>query len=296
MKNITLVLLLFFFSISVSAQKIYFCKGYSDTGEPKGVSDNWTFDNKATEVYFLYNNGKTTFDFASVFFLVENKSNGTSDKVEFKVAQNRNWDAMKYTFKEAGQYIVSALGNENKLLAIAEIKVGEIKTKEVVKEEIKKTETEVKDVKKEKEVVQVEVKKEEPKEIIAEKKAGQVDIKEVKDVLYYDELKVTFCEQMKGGEIINPKNDFKMSELGAYVEVVLQNTKPMNTDIINVDIWKKDDGGTYNEYAGDKQIKLNKKNKQVNFHYSFFKPGEYKISFFNNDNVWMTTGYVSISR
>ena len=281
--------LLWLFSFSVSAQKLSFCKGYSETGEPKGVAEDWAFDSKGTEVTLLYNNGKTTFSFASLFFVIENTSTKKADKVEFKVAQNRNWDAMKYTFKEAGYYAVSVFGNDNKLLAKSLIKVGETKVKEVVKAEVK---TEAVS----KEVINVEEKKTETKEVVTEVKVEQPhESKEVKEVLYYDDLKVVFCEQVKENKVVNEKNIFKMSNLGAYVEVVFQNTKALNTSAITVDIWKKE-GDSYSEHVDEQQLKLDSKSKQVNFHRSFFKPGDYKFSFFNDSGVWMSTGYVTVAQ
>jgi hypothetical protein len=277
------------FTLTASAQKLYFCKSYSETGEPKGVAEDWAFDGKGTEVTLLYNNGKTTFNFASLFFVIENTATKKADKIEFKVAQNRNWDAMKYTFKEVGYYGVSVFGNDNKLLAKSLIKIGETKAKEVVKAEVK---TEAVS----KEVINVEEKKTESKEVVAELKVEQQqESKEVKEVLYYDELKVVFCEQMKEGKPLNEKTVFKMSDLGAYVEVVLQNSKALNTSAITVDIWKKD-GDSYGEHVDEQELKLDSKSKQVNFHRSFFKPGDYKFSFFNDNGVWMTTGYVTVTQ
>ncbi len=299
-KAITVVLFftltsLCLFSFSVSAQKLYFCKGYTETGEPKGIAEDWAFDGKQTEVTFLYNNGKTTFSFASLFFVIENTSSKKTDKVEFKVAQNRNWDGMKYTFKETGYYSVSVFGNDNKLLAKNLIKIGETKAKEVLKSEVK---PELKTEAVSKEVINVEEKKVEAKEVVAEVKVEQKQqSKEVKEVLYYDELKVVFCEQMKEGKPVNEKTNFKMSDLGAYVEIVLQSPKTLNTGIITVDIWKKEtEGNSYSEHVDDQELKLNGKDKQINFHRSFFKPGEYKFSFFNDNAVWMTTGYVNVTK
>ncbi len=278
------------FSYSVSAQKLYFCKGYSETGEPKGVAEDFTFDSKGTEVTFLYNNGRTTFNFASLFFVIENTGTKKTDKVEFKVAQNRNWDATKYTFKEEGYYSVSVFGNDNKLLAKSLVKIGSPKTKETVKEEVKKEAVS-------KEVVNVEQKKVEEKEVVAEVKVEQQqESKKVKEILYYDDLKVIFCEQFKEGKIVNEKTNYKMSDLGAYVEIVLQSPKILNTGSITVDIWKKEtEGNSYSEHVDEQELKLERKSKQVNFHRSFFKPGEYKFSFFNENAVWMTTGYITVT-
>lgn len=274
------------FSFFVSAQKLYFCTGYSETGEPKGIAEDWAFDGKQTEVTFLYNNGRTTFNYASLFFVIENTSTKTSDKVEFKVAQNRNWDAIKYTFNEQGYYSVTVLGNDNKLLAKSLIKIGAPKAKELIKEQVKEDVIS-------KEVENTEEKITEPRVIVAEIKSEQQESKEVKEVLYYDELKVIFCEQIKEGKPLNEKTNFKMSDLGVYVEVVLQNTKALNTSVITVDIWKKD-GDTYSEHVDEEQLKIDSKNKHVNFHRSFFKPGDYKFSFFSDSGVWMTTGYVTV--
>ncbi len=94
---------------------------------------------------------------------------------------------------------------------------------------------------------------------------------------------------------MNEKSNFKMSDLGAYVEVVLQNSKALNTSEITVDIWKKE-GDSYSEHVDEQQLKLDSKSKQVNFHRSFFKPGDYKFSFFNDNGVWMTTGYVTVTQ
>ena len=289
------------FSLSLSAQKLYFCKGYSETGEPKGASEDWTFDNKGTEVTLLYNNGKTTFNFSSLFFVIENTATKKTDKVEFKVAQNRNWDAMKYTFKEAGYYSVSVFGNDNKLLAKSLVKIGSTKPKETVKEEVKKEVAKIEELKKEavsKEVVNVEQEKPIETQIVTELKVEpQKETKEVKEVLYYDDLKVIFCEQVKEGKIVNEKTNYKMSDLGAYVEIVLQSPKTLNTGSITVDIWKKEtEGNSYSEHVDEQELKLDRKSKQVNFHRSFFKPGEYKFSFFNDNAVWMTTGYVTVTQ
>lgn len=268
-------MLLCSFSLTLFAQQVYFCESYSQTGEPKGITDKWAFDKNGTEVVFLYNNGKTTFDFASIFFLVEEISSKETNKVEMKVYQNKNWEAKKYIFKKEGEYTVSVFGNDNKILASGKLQVGNPVVKAQSAEQVKETE-------------KVDVKKSEP---------SVLSSKEAKEVLYYDGIKVIFCEQFKDGKIINEKTDFKLGDIGTYVEIVLRDEKPLNTDVVMVDIWKKEsEGSSFSEYIDDLEIKLNPKSKQVNFHRSFFKPGEYKVSFFNNKNVWMTTGYVTVSK
>ncbi len=302
----TPVILLCLVSFSLSAQKIYFCRGYSETGEPKGSTDTWAFSEKGTEVVFLYNNGKTTFDFSSIFFLVEEKGTKETEKIEMKVYQNKNWEAKKYLFKKLGEYTVTVFGSNNKILASGVVKIVSPVAKEA--EKVKEQEV-VTEVKKEKEVAEVKKEKELEKEtVVAEKekvvieaektpeKINILDTKEAKEVLYYDDVKVIFCEQVKEGKTVNEKTNFKMGDIGAYVEIVLESSKPLNTDIITVDIWKKEADNLYSEHTADQEIKLNGKIKQVNFHHSFFKPGDYKISFFSRDNVWITTGYVTVSK
>ncbi len=300
------VLSLCLVSFSLSAQKIYFCRGYSETGEPKGSADTWAFSEKGIEVVLLYNNGKTTFGFATIFFLVEEKTTKETEKIEMKVSQSRNWEAKKYTFKKAGEYTVSVFGNDNKILTSGTVKITAPQVKEiaVVKEE---PVIEKKQEKEAEKITEKEVKKEtvalpEKEKVIVEpekvpEQINILDTKEAKEVLYYDDVKVVFCEQLKEGKIVNEKTNFKMGDIGAYVEILLQSAKPLNTELITVDIWKKEaESNSFSEHADDQEIKISSKSKQVNFHHSFFKPGEYKISFFNHDNVWITTGYVTVSK
>jgi hypothetical protein len=60
--------LLWLFSFSVSAQKLYFCKGNSETGEPKGVAEDWAFDGKGTEVTLLVQQRKNNLQFCFPVF------------------------------------------------------------------------------------------------------------------------------------------------------------------------------------------------------------------------------------
>ncbi len=242
---------------AAQSQTLQFAKSFTETGEGIDKRNVWFADSAEQRVAVLFNNGKQTI---SVHRLVAEikMPNDSVAKLILKVGSNKNWVADYFEMKELGKYAVSVKDEKGNILAANDLYLRG---------------------------------SESPR---TEEEAFQVA--NVNQTLKYEQSVLTFCEAYKEGKIQNPNTTFKLSGNGKYVEIVLNSDKAIDTDRIMVDVWKKkEEESSFNDHFDSKEFKADKSQKTIVFHYSFRKPGDYKISVFTKDFVWITSGYVSIT-
>lgn len=271
----------------IVAQEIVFCEGYTERGEIRGeTKDEWDLGKDGAKVEILYNNGKTTINYAKLYFLIEEKEpTENPEKLIVTVNRQNNWAAASKKFDKAGEYMVSVFGIDNNILASKKITIKGAKKPTTVKEV-----TKIQKVQETKEIVTEE---EDVKEEPAAIRKMTFEKEEVAKTHYYDGSKLSFGQSFDE-KLVRPSDKFALGKSGVYVAMLLENPKPLNTPSITVDVWKKTADGDYTEHVGAKEVGIKGDKKAADFHYSFFKPGEYKVSIFSGDFTWICSSYLSI--
>ena len=115
--------------------------------------------------------------------------------------------------------------------------------------------------------------------------------------LYYDRIRLTFCERVIAGRVINEKTHVSMSKDGGRVQVYLKSKTPLNTDKLLVDIWKQKEGSfDYEQYIESKKFEMDPTWPDVFFRYRFKSPGNYKIAIYNSDEVLIKSGFITVTQ
>lgn len=254
----SLLLIVSFWGQKVQAQTLQFAKVFTETGEGVDKRNVWYADSAEQRVAILYVNGKQTIQLHRLTAEIK-MPNDSLVKLVLKVGSNKNWVAEYFTMTEIGKYEVTVKDDKGNNLAV--------NTLFLRGQESFRTDNE------------------------------PVQISNAVMTLKYEKCVLTFCESFKNGEFIHPGSNFKWTEKGKYIEIVLQSDTPIETDKIVMDVWKKKEGeSVYSDHVDSKEVKVDRTKNTNVFHYSFRKQGDYKISLFTKDIVWITSGYVSISQ
>ncbi len=270
---------------NVCAQEIIFCEGNTERGEPRGeLKDEWKLSKEGTKVHMLYNNGKTTINYAKLYVLIEEKEpKENPEKLTITVNRQNNWAAIDYTFKKAGEYMISIFGIDNNILASKKIMITGPGAQVTETMKIERIETSLK----------LPGQKKEVEEEKAATRGMNFSKEEVAKVHTYDGSKLSFGQGFDE-KLVKPSNQFALGKSGVYVAMLLENPNPLNTSTVTIDVWKKNSEGKYIEHVGAKEVKVKSDKKAADFHYSFTKPGEYKVSIFSGDFTWICSDYLTI--
>lgn len=299
------LLMALFCQISAYSQSIVFAKRFTETGEGIDKRNIWYADSSESRVAIIYNNGKETISAHRLVAEIK-QPNDSTQKLILKVGSNKNWVADYFEMNQVGRYAVLVLDEKGNVLSTANLY---LRGKEV-KQKIKREERIVKlenapqpqvlpNLKKEEMVTATSPETNPTENSTVEVKEDNIVIQvaNADQTLKYEQCSLVFCDSYKNGKAQNPSSTFKLEGNGKYVELVLTNEKGLDTDKLMVDVWKKkEEDSNFNDHFDSKEVKIDKKQTTAVFHYSFRKPGEYKISVFTKDFVWITSGYVTITQ
>jgi len=112
---------------------------------------------------------------------------------------------------------------------------------------------------------------------------------------YYKNSEVIFCEDVVDGSPVNASSSFTIGEDGGYVQVQVDNGKPMKTTQLIVDVYKKSSSGDYDKKIETKTYDIKATWDAPYFKYTFYKAGKYKLEIYNEDDVYINSGYVTIN-
>jgi hypothetical protein len=112
---------------------------------------------------------------------------------------------------------------------------------------------------------------------------------------YYENCEVLFCEKvLVGGDPLGVKNSLSLSQEN-QIYVVLNNYKPLKTGKLLLDVWrKKNRSFDYDDYMFSKKYRLNPDWPDAYFKFIFEEPGEYKLSLYNENEVYIKSGYIIV--
>lgn len=254
--GIVFLILGIFFQNFAKSQSILFAKSFNENGEPIEKRNTWNIDSAETRIAVVFNNGKQTI--SQHRLSLEIKPENDSAKILFmRVGSNKNWVAEYVDFTEPGKYIITVKDDKDKTLAQSNVYF--------------KGNTEIKN---NEELIKPEV---------------------VSQTFRYNKAEIYFRELSKDGKPLKDGNEYKLESKGKYIEIVLVNGNELGTDKITIDVWKKSSSNNeYNEHVDAKEFKIDRKKNSVVMHFSFRKAGEYKISLFDSNFTWITSGYLKI--
>jgi hypothetical protein len=113
---------------------------------------------------------------------------------------------------------------------------------------------------------------------------------------YYKDSEVIFCEDVVDGSPVNASSTFTIGENGGYVQVQVDNSnKKLRTTQLVVDVWKKSSSGEYDKFVETKKYDIQSTWTAPYFKYTFYKAGKYKLAIYNEDEVFINSGYVTIN-
>lgn len=308
-----LAIMVFGASTHTQGQEVIFCESYANTGIPKKPSKEFLVDSLPFRVQVLYNNGKTTIANSKVNFLVEPEKsmNKKAEKTFINVSQGRNWVVMEKMFELPGRYAVSVFTPKNEIMAGSVIS---IKVKGAAKPVVEKI---VDTPKEEKPKKVVKVEKVEKKAVAEDTEAPAnskpVESKETKRIdtgfnpaekveitedekktLHYEGVKLLFGNSLSNGKLEGQSDSFGKDKGRVKVMTQVLNPQPLKTEKIQADFWMKSNTGEFDELVVSEEHDANPRSYKAYFTTDLFKSGEYKVSVYTEDFVWIASSYLTV--
>ncbi len=245
----------------MSAQDIYFCSNYTDNGEPVGASKSWILDQNGGDIYILFNNQNKHIKTKSIVAHILKQSGSkylNYEKRAMDIKNENTWAILDYQFIEGGNYQVSIEDNTGKILATDNLNI-EIRN---ISENLSMG--------------------------TGRNKNDTVHKDPDKD--YYHATTV-FSKSLVNGKPEDIGSIFTAGE----VNVFIQNDKPLETDSLIVDVFKKGfETEKYPIYITTKNIAIKLSQKEAGFILNFNETGRYKVVVYNSRSQKISEGYLSI--
>ncbi len=238
------------------AQEIHFCLGYTVRGEPLRVSNSWNINEDGGYLYILY------------------KQPGEVEKNRYDLVVS---EEMNGAFIEVSRHrIVPELGKHWAAVYHKFFKGGDFKVTVHDRTNIVATEYLT----------------------IIDRKTRILGKKKFKQDprFIYASTKIIACQTVKEGKPVNPSAVFSIAENTTPVTFLILHDKAMNTDKLNIDLYKKlTPFGEYSEFVESRRVQLERDSNNTYFRLKFIEPGEYKVYIYDLDQVWINSGYVTIN-
>jgi hypothetical protein len=256
---IFIVLICFFQSTSLFAQKIVFCTGVSESGVPAGVLTKLSIEGEGSSVKIFYSQALAITD--PVFIFLDKEKDGVFEEYVTEKkdpSAGKKWIAFDYKFTKPGNYRVKVMDKNISELASAYFTVTMFgaETSTTVETNIENSDKVTSD--------------------------------------YYASCNMFFCEKVENGNAVAQSKSFAIPEEGRVVTMQIKQSKPLKTEKLIVDFWLKDSKNEYKEYVDTKNYIIEKTWNQPSFKYTFTKPGEYKVMVYNGDQTHIVSGFVTI--
>lgn len=256
MNTLSKIFLLLILSASVSvAQQVYFTSSYTEDGDPIGAKNIWSIKPWGSFIYVFMDNEGERFS-GSILYMFADKMNVDS------------------TFEPFDSKAISIPYDQRWVAYNYKFTLpGEYEFYFVDKNENRLAEERV--------TIQYE--------------KTDYSVSTPSSSSYYESCKVLFCEKiLVGGDPLGVKTTLSLSQ-GNQIYVVLNNYKPLKTGKLLIDVWrKKNRAFDYDDYMYSKKYRLNPNWPDAYFKFSFEEPGEYKLSIYNENEVYIKSGYLKV--
>ncbi len=250
-----ILLILVFTATFISAQQVYFVHSYTEDGEPIGAKNEWDIKPWGSFVYVLLDVEDKDLKGNVVYMFVDKMTDG-----EYKA-----FDSKAINIKYNPKWVVY----NYKFTQTGEYDVYFVTTDQ-------------ERFAGEKVTIKYEESFTRPRQTTSR--------------TYYDNCKITFCKKvLVGGDPLGVINSISLSNTSS-VFILINNYNALNTSKLLVDVWKKRNRMfEYDEFVESKKYRINPDWPDAFFKYTFSKPGEYKFSIYNENEVGIQTGYFTVS-
>jgi hypothetical protein len=261
MKKLSLLLLtISFFALSAVAQSIVLCEDYNKTtGEATGVYKTWDIKSDGGFIYVVYNQPRKISSGSWYLYI------------------DKDWD------------------DNGKYSAFETIELDEDVSKTWLMYDFKFTE---------KGKYKVDIMKDGVSQATTyttiqfadgeEGKSTSEDEDEEVDTYYYENSEIIFCESVSAdGDPESEATTFKANREGTReVTIYLSNDKAFKTTKMYVDIYDSKSNEKIDDFTIDVEVDWD----WVKFKQTFTKPGEYYIDIYNEDDTFINTATVTITK
>lgn len=243
-------------SATTFAQEIHFCLSYTVLGEPIRVSNSWNVNEDGGYFYILY------------------KQPGTMDNGRFELVVNEEVNGQ---FTQISRHRIPTEIGKNwiavyyKFLRGGDFRVTVLENEKPVAEEYL---------------------------TITQRKPGTANAKKLKKDprLLYSSTRVVACEAIKEGKPVNPSAVFSIPKNTNQVTFLILNDQSLGTEKLHIELYKKPTTlGGYSDFVESKRVMLEHNRDKTYFTLEFLEPGEYKVYIYDEDQVWINSGYVTIN-
>jgi hypothetical protein len=286
-------------SLFSTAQEVVVCKSQQD-GYPRGASTVWAVDSFPVQLTLFYNNGKTTIDERNLNFIIEAEAKLGLAPAEASVvvSQGRNWASTTFSFQRSGKYVVSAYRSDRSVMAATQISISGPDKTEVKQESSNSVKSEAQEP-----VLASTSSSYEGERFTGAQvpPAPKVSLQktlseEEQKTLAFEEVNIAFGTAISGRKLDGVSESFLDAQARKGIVVQLSNPKPFAGGTITMDVWKKSgpNASDYDEMVVNSSVSVTPKAYTVQAPLKLFKKGDYKVSFFTSDMVWIGSAYLSV--
>lgn len=269
MKNLFLFLTtIFVFSVTAHAQngKVVLCEDYDKTdGTPSGINKNWDIDSaKGSYVYIIYSQDNIIKDNLMLYVDKKNKNgeyvaDNTQDFTYNAKTDRKKWALADYLFLNSGNYKISVIGKDEKVLATTYTNIGYIKNKS------------------------------------SSSTSSTNDDGGITDTYYYSESKLVFGEgKNTDGTIKGEANEFRLINGNREITCLLTCDKALKLKKIYLSIFT---GTDYKEKVSEKEYEIKSPDWDwTSFQISVTKVGKYVVDLYNENDTYINSAYFEIKK
>jgi len=289
----------------VNAQQVVVCKS-QQSGVPREASTEWTATQFPLELTLFYNNGKTTISDRSINFIVEaeKRLELAPSEVSIVVGQGRNWASVPFAFQRAGKYVVTAYKADKSVLATTLIAIDGPENEQApivntpaepatLAQPVPSTPPASPPTREVGATASTDVQTP-PSPAI--KTLTPLDAEE-KKTLKFEEVNIAFGTGVANKKLTDAGNSFTDAQTRKGIIVQLSLPTPFGIEAVACDIWKKSspDAADFDELVMNQQVKVSSKAYTLQAPITLYKKGEYKVSFFTPDFVWIGSAYLTVN-
>lgn len=261
--SILFVGLLTFSSQALIAQRIYPCSDVTSSGEPDGVGYEWNISSDGGYVYLLFKNDRTIYDDV-VYFFIDIMNDGVYEEFDtksIKPDRGNDYAVLDFKFTKAGEYKIQVINADYETVATEYVTINWKSTSGRNNNDY-----------------------------------GNNNKTKI-DADYYANSEIIACEEVESNTPIGVGTNFRLSKNEGTVIFQVKNGKPIESEGLVVKIYKRGRGSSdYDEYVTTKSYEIKTTWDKPYFSYKFDDIGEYKLAIYNEEDVWINNGYVTITR
>lgn len=283
------------------SQEVIVCKSQQD-GIPRGAAIEFKVDSFPWQLTLFYNHGKTTITERSINFIIEPEARTgiAPSEASVVVSQGRNWASTTFMFQHSGKYAISAYRSDNSVMATALITIEGPDT-EAVDQVAVVADNEPAERKSTDGNTDSGLRHGEhysgPQVAPAERVSIERPISEEEaKTLHFSDVNIALGTSISGGKLNGVSDRFADTQTRKGIVVQLSNAKPFGSDSITLDVWRKSapTASDHDELIMNSDVAVNPKAYTVHAPLTLFKKGEYKVSFFTKEQVWIGSAYLSV--